>query len=711
MNDGATRSMRAHALRRLRGLPRDAQDTLLVLLVAAASVAPLLPHLPGWVGALTAALLLWRALLAAGGRALPSRGLLAAVLALAVAGTLVQFRTVFGRDPGVSLVSMLLALKLLEQAPSDAREASHVPGARRRRDAYVVFNLGLFCVFAQFLFTQSAPAAAWMLLCTLGWITALLDANLPARRPPLTRRLALGARLIGLGLPLTVALFVLFPRLAGPLWSLPDTHVAASGLPSSMDAGSIARLALSDSVAFQVRFHGPRPQQRAMYWRGPVLGHFDGTRWTSLAPARAAGDGDGGSDGAALRDTGERVRYTVTLSPTQRSFAFALDAPAGAPALVGQPGTTLRVLPDLELRASRDLTRVTRYTVDSWLRYRYGADESAARLRAMLQLPDGDDPRTVALGRQLRQRFGAGGARAVAEAALRMFHDQPFRYSLHPGRYSGPDSIDQFLFQRRVGFCEHYAQAFVVLMRAAGIPARIVTGYQGGSENPIDGMWVVRQRDAHAWAEYWVRGSGWVDADPTAMVDPARVDRSGQTLQAREPLLGLAMLGPGDPRALRMLRDVGDALGETWNQWVLDYGQTRQRRLLSRLGLHRPGSAQLASASALSVSLALAAGALWLLLGRERVHLDPWQRSYALLRRRLRRAGVHAGPAEPPAALARRLHGAPGMAAACELLRDLERARYGVSPAGDAQLRALRRRAARLPLPRGADDAAPRMPS
>ncbi len=699
-------SMRAGALRQLRALPRDAQDTLLVVLVAAASVAPLLPHLPAWAGAATAALLLWRALLAGSGRALPTRGLLAALLALAVAGTLLQFRTVFGRDPGVSLVSMLLALKLLEQAPVHARKVSRAPGPRQRRDAYVVFNLGLFCVFAQFLYTQSAVAAAWMLLCTLGWITALLDANLPASRPPLGRRLALGARLIGLGLPLTVALFVLFPRLAGPLWSLPDTHVAASGLPSSMDAGTIASLALSDSVAFRVRFDGPRPPQSAMYWRGPVLGHFDGTRWTALAPARSRDDAS-----ATLHDTGERVRYTVTLQPTQRKFAFALDAPTGAPTLVGQPGTTLRVLPDLELRASSDLTQLTRYTASSWLHYRYGLDESAARLRELLQLPNGYDPRTVALGRQLRQRFGAGGARAVAGAALRMFRQQPFRYSLHPGRYSGPDSIDQFLFQRRVGFCEHYAQAFVVLMRAAGIPARIVTGYQGGSENPIDGMWVVRQSDAHAWAEYWVRGSGWVSADPTAMVDPARVDRSGQTLESREPLLGLAVLGRGDPRALRMLRDVSDALGETWNQWVLDYGQTRQRRLLSRLGLHRPGSAQLASASALSVTLALAAGALWLLLGRERARLDPWQRSYALLRRRLRRAGVQAGPGEPPAALARRLYGAPGMDAVCELLLDLERARYGAPSAGALQLRTLRRRAARLRLPRGADDAASRMPS
>lgn len=667
------------AAQRLRALPDASRDTLLVVGVAAMSLLPLLPRLPPWIGGFAASLLLWRAWLAWSARPLPSRGWLAALLLLAVGAVLLRFHTLFGRDPGVGMVTMLLGLKLLE--------------ARQRRDAYVVFYLGLFCVFAQFLYDQSALAAAWMLLCMLGWLTALLDANLPGRRPPLRRRLGTGLRLLGLGLPLTAALFVLFPRLAGPLWSLPDTQQAASGLADTMDPGAIERLALDDSVAFRVRFQGPRPPRRELYWRGPVLGDFDGRRWTPLPPRAAAADA-----GPQLETFDPAVRYTVTQQPTQRHFAFALDAPASAPQLQGEPGTRLRLLPDLELRASRALTRVTRFDATSWPRHGYGADEPQARLRLQLALPPGDNPRTVALGRELGRRDGAAGPRAVAAAALRMFHDQPFRYSLHPGSYTGTDSIDQFLFQRRVGFCEHYAQAFVVLMRAAGIPARIVTGYQGGSVNPLDGLWVVRQSDAHAWAEYWVRGSGWVRADPTAMVDPARVDRS-QTLAAAEPLLGLPGLGWRDARALRWLRNAGDAMDQAWNQWVLDYGQSSQQRLLGSLGLPHASGAQLASASALSLTLLLGAGGLWLLWRARHPH-DPWQRAWNRLRRRLRRRGIDSLPGEPPGALARRLRARTDLQALCEFLLELERARYAPGTPTRAELRALRRRAARVPLPR-----------
>ncbi len=657
--------------RRLGALPETARDTLLVLVVAAMSLAPLLPRMPAWAALLAATWLLWRAALAWSGRRLPSRVLLAALLALCVGGVLAQFHTLFGRDPGVTLVGMLLGLKLLE--------------TRLRRDAYVVFYLGLFCVFAQFLYSQSAWAAAWMLLCTLGWLTALLDANLPARRPPLPRRLATSLRLLGLGLPLTAALFVLFPRLAGPLWSLPDSHQAATGLSDDMDPGAIARLALDDSVAFRVHFDGPLPPLRDMYWRGPVLGHFDGVRWTALAQGGAP---------PKLRGLGERVRYTVILQPTQRHFAFALSAPARAPALQGQPGVQLQLQADLTLRADHRLTRVTRFAATSWLRHAYGAGTSARRLRLLLRLPPGDDPRSVALGRALRERYGAGGAPAVAAAALRMFRDQPFHYSLHPGRYRGPDAVDDFLFRRRIGFCEHYAEAFVVLMRAAGIPARIVTGYQGGSLNPLDGMWVVRQSDAHAWAEYWVRGRGWVRADPTAMVDPARVDRS-QTLTSASPLLGLAVLGPRDTRALRWLRNAGDALDAAWNQWVLDYGQTRQQRLIGALGLGRIGRAQLAASTALATVLMLALGGLWL-QWRARAARDPWQQAWAVLRWRLRRHGVPSTPGEPPAWLARRLGGQPGMQAVCELLLEMERVRYAAPAAGRGVPRRLLGRALRV---------------
>ncbi len=656
--------MRLHA--RWRQLPRDARDTLFVLGVAAFTLAPLALHLPWWSALATAALLGWRARLAWRGAALPSRALLALLLALGVAAALAWFHTIFGRDAGLTLASLLLALKSLE--------------ARSRRDRYVLFNLGLFLVCADFLYDQSALSALWMVPATLGWLTALVDANLPAAQPPLRARVGVAARLLLLGVPTMAVLFVLFPRVAGPLWALPDDAVAATGLASTMDPGSIARLARDDSITFRVHFDGPTPPQRELYWRGPVLERFDGRRW-SAAPQPAAGV-------AALAVAGAAVGYRVTLEPTGQHYAFALDAPGAAPALVGQPGTALRRLPDLELRADHRLRQLVRYRARSYPHYRL--DAAAPPPALDLELPAGADPRSVALGRRLRQRADADPTR-IAQAALQLFRQQPFHYSLEPGAYRGADAVDQFLFERRVGFCEHFAQAFVVLLRAAGVPARIVTGYQGGRENPLDGVWTVRQSDAHAWAEYWVAGRGWVRADPTAMVDPARIDRSGQTLEARAPWLGIAALGTRDRALWLRLRNVGDAIGQLWNDWVLDYGPLRQQRLWRGLGLD--GGAQATAAGIAAASALLLAGALWPWRGRRR---DPWRVLWARLRRLLRRLQVDAAAGDAPTALLPRLDRiAPAPRdALSRLLIDLERTRY--APHAAADLRELRRRIARL---------------
>ena len=259
-----------------------------------------------------------------------------------------------------------------------------------------------------------------------------------------------------------------------------------------------------------------------------------------------------------------------------------------------------------------------------------------------------------------------------------MFRHEPFRYSLEPGAYRGRNQIDHFLFDRRIGFCEHYAQAFVVLMRAAGIPARIVTGYQGGRENPIDHTWVVRQSDAHAWAEYWIAGRGWLRADPTAMVDPSRVDRSGFTLAAREPLLGIVALGPRDTALLLRLRNLSDALNNAWNQWVLDYGQSRQSALLRSLGMGQPDWPQLSALAIAVLSASISLTGLFLVWERRKVH--PWDAAYTALRKRLAHAGIESTVADTPAILEARLRRSTLLPAAindaCNLLNALERWRY-----------------------------------
>jgi len=651
---------------RASALPRDARDTLFLLAVSLLLMLPLALHLPLWTSALVLTLLGWRAGLAWRGAPLPRRWVLVLVLLLAVALTLWEFHTVVGRDAGVALLVVLLGLKSLEM--------------RSRRDAYVLFFLGFFTIAANFLFSQSLGTALVMVLATWGMLAALINANLPAGRPPLRQLLLTALRMMALGAPAMVALFVVFPRFSAPLWALPQSGAqAVSGLSASMSPGQIAELARDDSVAFRVVFHGPRPPDRALYWRGPVLSRFDDGVWRPDAQPR---DRASLAPPADLQLSGQPVRYTVTLQPTQQPFVFALDAPLAAPSLEGY---TVQWRPDLQLVTTRPIDHLVRYTVESSPQFRYGPTQLTPALRADLALPAGFDPRSVALGKQLAAQARAAGqdGRFVAQALLRMFHDQPFRYTLDPGTYGRRDGVDAFLFDRRAGFCEHYAQAFVVVMRAAGIPARIVTGYQGGRYNPVDDTWVVRQSDAHAWAEYWLPGRGWVRADPTAAVDPARIDRSGATLAAREPLLGLAALGPRDSALLLQLRNRWDALNNAWNQWVLNYGSNRQQDLLRKLGLQQPDTATLAALAI--AALLVATAVLGALVALERRRTDPWTQTYARLRRKLAQAGIDSEPSTPPRALAARLEreGAAenplsrqALQSAVNLLLQLERWRY-----------------------------------
>ena len=649
----------------LRSLPRGARDTLFLIVVATITLIPLATHVPAWTVAGSAGLLAWRTFLAWRSRPLPPRWVLALVLLVAMGAAMLQFHTVFGRDPGVTLICLLLGLKALE--------------TRSRRDTYALFYLGFFAVVVNFLYSQSALSAAWMLLATSGWLTALVNANLPAGQPPLAQRLLLTGKLLALGTPTMVLLFVLFPRLAGPLWALPDAAQSVTGLSDSMDAGSIAKLASNDSVAFRVQFHGARPPQRDLYWRGPVLTEFNGRRWRPqpATPTQIASPVDHPHN---FHADGPAVRYTVTLQPSQQPFVFALDAPDSAPVLRGQIHANVVQLSTLDLLASRPISQLTRYDLTSYPNFVYGSGVWTARLKADLQLPRGDNPRTVAFAKDIARKIhGEGGTKTqVAQAVLEMFRHEPFRYSLEPGAYRGRNQIDHFLFDRRIGFCEHYAQAFVVLMRAAGIPARIVTGYQGGRENPIDHTWVVRQSDAHAWAEYWIAGRGWLRADPTAMVDPSRVDRSGFTLAAREPLLGIVALGPRDTALLLRLRNLSDALNNAWNQWVLDYGQSRQSALLRSLGMGQPDWPQLSALAIAVLSASISLTGLFLVWERRKVH--PWDAAYTALRKRLAHAGIESTVADTPAILEARLRRSTLLPAAindaCNLLNALERWRY-----------------------------------
>ena len=659
---------------KLAALPRDARDTLFLLTVIALIVLPQVENLPWWCTALTALVLLWRGSLAIEARPLPGKWWRIALLALALAGTYATHRTLLGRDAGVTLIVILLALKTLE--------------LRARRDAFVVFFLGFFAMLTNFFYSQSLLTAFTMLLALLGLLTALVNAHMPVGKPSLLQAARTAGWMALAGAPIMLALFVLFPRFA-PLWGTPsDAMAGRMGLSNTMRVGTIAELALDDSIAARIKFEGDRsPPQSQLYFRGPVLGQFDGREWSAL-PAWARG----GQGSANLRVTGEPVRYEVTLEPSNRPWLLTLDAAQKAPEA---PGLEVMGTPDLQWLSNRPVTDLLRYRAESYPQFQSGpVRRMGGQLQAYLALPPGTNPRTAALAAEMRNDPALAGAAtpALVQAALRRLRTGGYTYTLEPGVY-GNDTADEFWFDRKEGFCEHIASAFVVLMRNLGIPSRIVTGYQGGELNSIDNYWIIRQRDAHAWAEVWQEGAGWVRVDPTASVAPGRI---GQ-LQRLVPQPGLfaGAIGAMSPTLVQNLRAAWEAVNNGWNQWVLSYTQSRQLNLLKNLGFDAPSLEDLAYVLLYLVIAASLAGAGWTLWERSR-H-DPWLRLLGQARARLAKAGLAVPETAPPRQMAAQADARFGPAAqpVRDWLLKLEAQRYAeAAPETLAALRAEFRRLA-----------------
>ena len=661
---------------KLAALPRDARDTLFLLTVIALIVLPQVENLPWWCTALTALVLLWRGSLAMEARPLPSRWWRIALLALALAGTYASHRTLLGRDAGVTLIVILLALKTLE--------------LRARRDAFVVFFLGFFAMLTNFFYSQSLLTAFTMLLALLGLLTALVNAHMPVGKPSLLQAARTAGWMALAGAPIMLALFLLFPRFA-PLWGTPsDAMAGRMGLSNTMRVGTIAELALDDSIAARVKFDDNRaPPQSQLYFRGPVLGQFDGREWSAL-PAWARG----GQGAPNLRVTGEPVRYEVTLEPSNRPWLLTLDAAQKAPEA---PGLEVMGTPDLQWLSSRPVTDLLRYRAESYPQFQSGpVRRMGGQLQAYLALPPGTNPRTAALAAEMRNDPALAGAAtpALVQAALRRLRTGGYTYTLEPGVY-GNDTADEFWFDRKEGFCEHIASAFVVLMRNLGIPSRIVTGYQGGELNSIDNYWIIRQRDAHAWAEVWQEGAGWVRVDPTASVAPGRI---GQ-LQRLVPQPGLfaGAVSAMSPTLVQNLRAAWEAVNNGWNQWVLSYTQSRQLNLLKNLGFDAPSLEDLAYVLLYLVIAASLAGAGWTLWERSR-H-DPWLRLLGQARARLAKAGLAVPETAPPRQMAAQADARFGPAAqpVRDWLLKLEAQRY--AEAAPETLAALRVEFRRLAWP------------
>ena len=658
-------------LTRVNALPRDARDTLFLLLVIGWVVLPQVAKLPWWASALAAGVLLWRGWLAIAGRPLPRSWWLLALLTITLAATYVTHGTLLGRDAGVTLIVALLALKTLE--------------LRARRDAFVIFFLGFFTMLTNFFFSQSLATAAAMLVALLGLLTALVNAHMPVGRPPLARAARTAGTLALLGAPVMAVLFVLFPRFA-PLWGIPsDAMSGRSGLSANMQVGNIASLALDETIALRVRFEGPVPPQSDLYFRGPVLSTFDGREWRPLQRRLGSGNSPllGGS--AQLEVLGGAVRYEVTMEPNNRPWILVLDAALKQPDV---PGFDAAMTSELLWVANRPVTDLLRYRVESHPTFRHGPRASAvAVLPQYTELPDGFNPRTLALAGELRADPAlAGRPAALVQAALDRLRTGNYQYTLDPGVY-GEHTADEFWFDRKEGFCEHIASAFVVLMRALDIPARVVTGYQGGERNAVDGFWVVRQSDAHAWTEVWLAGRGWVRVDPTSAVAPGRTG-AFQRLQAPRGAIATA-LGTVTPNLAASLRAGWEALNNGWNQWVLNYTQSKQLNLLKNLGFRSPSWEDLSFVLLGLVVFVALCGAAWTMW--ERRQHDPWLRLLARTRERLLKAGLDLPAATPPRQIAALVTGHFGdrAQALADWLLKLEKQRYARS--SDASLAALQR--------------------
>ncbi len=622
-------------LTKLSNLPRDSRDTLFLLVVIAWVILPQVNNLPIWCSVMAAGVLAWRGYLAYFSKPLPSRWWLLALLVVTVAATVFTHRTLLGRDAGVTLIVILLALKTLE--------------LRAKRDAFVIFFLSFFTMLTNFFFSQSLLVAAAMLIALLGLLTALVNTHMPVGKPPLLQAAKTAGWMALLGAPVMAVLFVLFPRMA-PLWGVPgDAMSGRSGLSANMQVGNIAKLALDESIAMRVRFNGAPPQQSDLYFRGPVLSTFDGREWRALR----SGFSPGMQAPANLKVAGSPIRYEVTMEPNNRPWLLVLDAAATKPLLAGSEVT---MTPDLQWLADRPFTDLTRYSAESFTAFTHGPLRSQASLQDYVALPAGFNPRTLQLAADMRRepRLQTAGGAELVNAVMDRLRTGGYSYTLEPGVY-GQNTADEFWFDRKEGFCEHIASSFVILMRALDVPARIVTGYQGGELNNIDGFWTVRQSDAHAWTEVWMADRGWVRVDPTSAVAPGRTGSFARLAAPQGVLAGAftGAFGAVNPTLLANMRAGWEAMNNGWNQWVLNYTQTKQLNLLKEIGFTAPSWEDLSYLLIGIVVFVSLCGALWTLWEKSR-H-DPWLRLLAHAEARLTRAGMKVVPNSPPRSITQQM--------------------------------------------------------
>lgn len=612
-----------------------------------------IPHFfyqPLWVAAIFLLMMGWRLMNSWHGWPLPAdKRLLKVLHSLGAILTIVlvfySYGITIGRDAGVALLTTMAAFKMVE--------------VKNLRDVYLSCFMGFFLIITHFFFNQSIPIVILMLVNVILLTSCLITAN--ESDSSIKHRLKQSTVMVLQAMPLMLLLFVLFPRISGPIWGLPNDAMdipdslpdsmtlgevppqnsAVTGMADNITIGNISQLIQSDAIAFRVKFDNNQfPERQDLYWRGPVLWHTDGKRWLPLTDNQKRYE-----NGSKIHVAGDAFSYSMTLEPHDRRWLFALDFPTAYPQTM-----QTRLSADGELNSSDPIKQRTQYQLSSHTEYLFNP-QNDPYVRYGLNLPEDRHPRSLQLAQSLVEQNPT--EQAYIEAVLNYFRQQDFSYSLTPPALRG-DTIDQFLFESRQGFCEHYAASFTVLMRAAGIPARIVTGYQGGEVNPVDQVLTVRQRDAHAWTEVWLPQQGWIRIDPTAAVSSERVDFGIRDLLPAERRSPAAIAN--NDRLVELWQSAKnnwDALNSAWEMWVVSYGPDRQMQLLEKLGMHQPDWEKMIRW--LIIGIALIFGWIaWTTLRLKTIPQDRVQRFYQKFCLKLARYGVVRQPHEGPEDFSRR---------------------------------------------------------
>ena len=528
------------------------------------------------------------------------------LLVLLTLAVVAQYGSIFGREPGTALAVGLLVLKLLE--------------TETIRDVRVGVSFACFALMAALLFDQGLIATFVVALALLPALSTLRALEPAQKLISLPRTLLPALSLSAAALPLALLAFLLVPRLSSPLWGAPSSNQARTGLSDSMSPGNFTELLTDDHPAMRVTFDGEPPAPDKRYFRAYVMSMYDGRTWkyndvVNLAPVTL--------------QVAHSISYQISLEANHQRVLPTLDVPINAPV-----GASMRR--DHVVMANKPVNDPRTYSASSATQYRL-EPELGPQHRRWLMLPVGFNPRTSALAAQWRQRYGSDQA-AIVRAALKLFHDGGFRYTLAPAPL-GRDAVDDFLFETHEGFCEHYSSAFTVLMRAAGIPARVVTGYQGGYWNKLGNYLLVRNSDAHAWSEVWLPGQGWVRVDPTGAVRPERV------------ALGAAAAA-GNQLAwyrsdwIQSARNHWDIVNLWWDKSVIGFDSLRQRGLLTLFGIRDADTTTLGIMLAVSSVLFIVIGLGWALLRKQR--RDPLREAMRRLERKLASVGIVRRPTEGP---------------------------------------------------------------